>query len=59
MIEEYLAKTKTRGIKSFHTSCKNLAAKAFPMYLGFNATIENWNENEQSCLLSTDDCYLL
>ena len=51
LIEEYLAKTRTRGIKSFRTSCENIASKAFPMYLGFAATIQSWSDDEQTCIL--------
>lgn len=52
LVEEYLAKTHTRGIKSFRSSCQNLAAIAFPMYTGVSASIDNWNEDEQSCRIS-------
>lgn len=51
LVEEYLAKTRTRGIRSFKTSCENLATKAFPMYMGIKASVENWNEDEQTCVI--------
>lgn len=51
LIEEYLAKTRTRGIKSFKTACENIATKAFPMYIGCIASIDNWSDDEQSCIL--------
>lgn len=53
LVEEYLAKTRTRGIRSFRESCENIATKALPMYAGTQATVENWNEDEQSCIIST------
>ncbi|KAK8795826.1 hypothetical protein WA171_003794 [Blastocystis sp. BT1] len=51
LVEEYLAKTRTRGIRSFRESCENIATKALPMYAGTQATVENWNEDEQSCII--------
>ena len=53
LIEEYLAKTRTRGIRSFKNACESIATKGFPMYLGVEATMENWNEDEQSCTIRT------
>ena len=53
LVEEYLAKTRTRGIRSFKESCENIATKALPMYAGIQATVENWNDDEQSCVIST------
>ena len=53
LVEEYLAKTRTRGSRSFRESCENIATKALPMYAGIQATVENWNEDEQSCTIST------
>ncbi|KAK8826303.1 hypothetical protein WA538_001443, partial [Blastocystis sp. DL] len=51
LIEEYLAKTRTRGIRSFKHACESIATKGFSMYLGVEATLENWNEDEQSCAI--------
>ena len=51
LIEDYLAKTHTRGIKSFQATCQNIATKALPMYTGIAASVENWNGDEQSCVL--------
>lgn len=53
LIEEYLAKTRTRGIRSFMHACESIATKGFSMYLGVEATLENWNEDEQSCAIRT------
>lgn len=51
LIEDYLSKTHTRGIKSFQATCQNIATKALPMYTGVTASVENWNGDEQSCVL--------
>lgn len=51
LIEDYLSKTHTRGIKSFQTTCENIATKALPMYTGVTASVESWNGDEQSCVL--------
>lgn len=53
LIEEYLAKTRTRSLKSFKSSCENIASVAFPMFIGITASVDNWNEDEQSCILSS------
>ncbi|KAK8829593.1 component of TRAPP complex [Blastocystis sp. ATCC 50177/Nand II] len=51
LVEDYLSKTHTRGIKSFQATCQDVASKAFPMYTGVEASVENWNSDEQSCIL--------
>lgn len=51
LVEDYLSKTHTRGIKSFQATCQDIALKAFPIYTGMEASVENWNSDEQSCLL--------
>ena len=53
LVEEYLAKTRTRSLKSFKHSCENIASVAFPMFVGITASVESWNEDEQSFILST------
>ena len=53
LVEEYLAKTRTREVQSFKNICENIASKAFPMYVGCTAVIEKWSEDEQSCVLSS------
>lgn len=59
LVEEYLAKTRTRSLKSFKHSCENIASVAFPMFVGITASVESWNEDEQSCILSTIFLFLL
>ena len=51
LVEDYLSKTHTRGIKSFQATCQDIVSKAFLMYTGMEASVENWNSDEQSCLL--------
>ena len=51
LVEEYLAKTRARGLKSFKTTCENIATKAFPMYMGIKAVVNSWDEDEQSCFI--------
>ena len=59
LIEEYLAKTRTRSLKSFKSSCENIASVAFPMFIGITASVDNWNEDEQSCILSSLFCLFI
>ena len=53
LVEEYLSKTRTRGLKSFKTTCENIATKAFSMYMGIKAVVNSWDEDEQSCFIRT------
>ena len=53
LVEEYLAKTRSREIKSFKQSCEDIASIAFPMFVGVTASVENWNDEDQSCVISS------
>ncbi|KAK8805661.1 hypothetical protein WA158_002317 [Blastocystis sp. Blastoise] len=44
LVEEFLAKTKTRNCKDFKTTCNVIATKAFPMFLGVSAEVVGSNE---------------
>ena len=56
LVEEYLAKTRSREMKSFKQSCEDIASIAFPMFVGVTASVENWSDEDQSCVISSVFC---
>lgn len=52
LVEEFLAKTRTRNCNDFRTTCNVLASKAFPMFLGITPVVEEIPDEKDTFNLS-------